>query len=149
MKKFKFSLDSVLDYKGQVLEALQSEHGAMLARVLEQENALKAAQQRYLDYNEEFCARKNKGILITDAILYQNGLRVLENQIQQEQELLEELRRQEEKIREKVVEAKKDTSVLEKLREKKLDLYQKDAAKAEELFIDEFVNNSGRNSSAS
>ena len=31
MKKFKFSLDSVLSYKQQVLDALQGEHDDILA----------------------------------------------------------------------------------------------------------------------
>ena len=33
MKKFKFSLETVLEYKQQVLDSLQAEHGAILARV--------------------------------------------------------------------------------------------------------------------
>ena len=45
----------------------------------------------------------------------------------------------EEKKREAVVEAKKETSSIEKLKEKKLDAYQKAVAKSEELFIEEFV----------
>ena len=38
-----------------------------------------------------------------------------------------------------VVEAKKDTSSIEKLREKKLDSYNKAVQKSEELIIEEFV----------
>ena len=38
-----------------------------------------------------------------------------------------------------VVEAKKDTSSIEKLREKKLDSYNKAVQKSEEAMIDEFV----------
>ena len=33
MKKFRLSLETVLDYKQQVLAALQTEHGAILAQV--------------------------------------------------------------------------------------------------------------------
>ena len=38
-----------------------------------------------------------------------------------------------------MVEAKKDTSSLEKLKDKKLDQYQKALQKSEEMLIDEFV----------
>ena len=38
MKKFRFSLETVLDYKQQVLESLQAEHGAILARIRQQED---------------------------------------------------------------------------------------------------------------
>ena len=54
-------------------------------------------------------------------------------------DLLEELRAQEEAKREQVVEAKKETSSIEKLKEKKLEAYHKEEAKSEELFIEEFV----------
>ena len=49
MKKFKFSLDSVLSYKEQVLEALQGEHAVILAEVRAQEEVLEAAWQEYRD----------------------------------------------------------------------------------------------------
>ena len=77
MKKFKFSLDSVLSYKEQVLEALQGEHAVILAQVREQEEVLAAAWREYRDCDAEYSRRKAEGIAITDAMVYQNGLRVL------------------------------------------------------------------------
>ncbi|MCI9548692.1 MAG: flagellar export protein FliJ [Oscillospiraceae bacterium] len=139
MKKFKFSLDSVLSYKQQVLESLQGEHAAILAQVREQEAVLEQAWQDYRDCDGEYRQKKEQGITITDAMVYQNGLRVLERDIQRETDRLEELRRKEEKKRQEVVDAKIDTSSIEKLREKKLDLYNKEVAKGEEVLIDEFV----------
>ena len=52
---------------------------------------------------------------------------------------LEELRRQEEAKRLEGVAAKQDTSYIEKLKEKKLDSYNKAVQKSEEAMIDEFV----------
>ena len=139
MKRFKFSLDSVLSYKQQVLDALKGEHAAILAEVREQEERLEAVRQEYRDCNEEYRQRKAEGISIMDAMFYQNGLRVLEADIQRESDKLEELRRKEEAKRQEVVDAKIDTSSIEKLKEKKLDLYNKAVQKSEEVLIDEFV----------
>ena len=139
MKKFKFSLDSVLSYKEQVLEALQGEHAVILAQVREQEEVLAAAWREYRDCDAEYSRRKAEGIAITDAMVYQNGLRVLERNIQRETDKLEELRKKEDAKRQEVVDAKIDTSSIEKLREKKLDLYNKAVQKSEEVLIDEFV----------
>lgn len=139
MKKFKFSLDSVLSYKQQVLDALKGEHAAILAQVREQEAVLEAVWQEYRDCNEEFRQRKAEGITITDAMFYQNGLRVLERDIQRETDKLEELKKQEEAKRQEVVDAKIDTSSIEKLKEHKLEDYNKAVAKSEEALIDEFV----------
>ena len=95
--------------------------------------------QDYRDCDAEYRQRKAEGITITDAMVYQNGLRVLERDIQRESDRLEELKKQEEAKRQEVVDAKIDTSSIEKLKEKKLDLYNKEAAKNEEVLIDEFV----------
>ncbi len=139
MKKFKFSLEMVLNYKQQVLEALQGEHAAALSRLREQEQLLERMWQEYREYNEEYCEKKAAGMTISEALSYQSGLRVLESQIQKETEQLERFRKDEERKRERVVEARKETASIEKLREKKLGAYQKAVAKSEELFIEEFV----------
>lgn len=139
MKKFKFSLDTVLSYKQQVLEALQGEHALALAAVRAQEELLEDLWQGYRDYNAEYRQRAEEGLPLTEALMYQNGLRVAEQEIQRETRRLEELQAEEEKKREAVVEAKKDTSSIEKLKEKKLDAYRRAEAKSEETFIEEFV----------
>mgnify|MGYP001851247878 FL=1 len=139
MKKFKFSLEMVLNYKQQVLEALQGEHAAALSRLREQEQLLERMWQEYREYNEEYCEKKAAGMTISEALSYQSGLRVLESRIQKETEQLERFRKDEERKRERVVEARKETASIEKLREKKLGAYQKAVAKSEELFIEEFV----------
>lgn len=148
MKKFKFSLDSVLAYKQQVLDALKGEHAAILAQVRGQEERLEAIWSGYRTYNEEYRQRKAEGMTIVEATLYQNGLRALEMDIQRESERLEDLRRQEEAKRREVVEARQDTSSLEKLKDKKLDLYQKAVQKSEEALIDEFISSARSRTSA-
>ena len=139
MKKFKFALDSVLSYKQQVLDALKGEHAAILAQVREQEDVLEAVWRDYRDCNEEYRRRKAEGLTIMDAMFYQNGLRVLEADIQRETDRLAELRKKEEAKRQEVVDAKIDTSSIEKLKEHKLDDYNKAVQKSEENLIDEFI----------
>ena len=139
MKKFKFSLDTVLSYKQQVLGVLQGEYAEAMARVHAQEALLEKLWREYRDCNEDYRDQAMEGMPITDALMYQNALRAAEQEIQMETKHLEELQAEAEKRREKMVEAKKETSSIEKLREKKLDAYHKEEAKNEELFIEEFV----------
>lgn len=139
MKKFKFSLEVVLSYKRQMEDAVRAEHAAVLAKVREQEAVVDVLNQEYSDYNEEFRQAKMDGITIADAMFYQNGLRALEIDIQHETQKLEAVRKKEEEKREAVVEAKKEVSTLEKLREKKYESYQKAVEKDDEQFIEEFV----------
>ena len=139
MKKFRFSLETVLDYKQEVLSALQTEHAAILARVHAQEDLLEELENYYSEVDAEFTERKLEGITILDAMQYEQYLRATERQIEEAVEILERLRAEAEAKRLEVVEAKKDTSSIEKLREKKLDSYNKAVQKSEELIIEEFV----------
>ena len=139
MKKFTFSLDSVLSFKEQALDALRGEHAAILLQVRQQEERLETVKKEYRDYNGEYCRRKSEGMTIMDAMMYESGLRVLENDIERETERLAQVRKREEAKRDEVVEAKKETSSLEKLREKKLDIYQKAVQKSEETLLEEFI----------
>lgn len=139
MKKFKFALDTVLSYKQQVLGVLQGEHAEAVARVRVQEALLEELWREYRDCDGEYHRRAEEGLAITDALMYQSALRAAELEIQRETKRLEELEAEAEKRREAMVEAKKETSSIEKLKEKKLEAYHKEEAKSEELFIEEFI----------
>ena len=139
MKKFRFSLETVLDYKQQILDSLQAEHGAILAQVKRQEDLIEMMEADYRALAGEFNQRKMEGLSILDAMKYEQYLRSSERELEEAYAYLAELRKQEEAKRSEVVEAKKETSSIEKLREKKLDSYNKAVQKSEENLIDEFV----------
>ena len=105
MKKFQFSLETVLEYKQQVLENLQVEHGEILARVRQQEELIERMEADYRALSGEFNQRKSEGITILEAMKYEQYLRSSERQLEEAYEHLRSLRRQEEKKRNEVVEA--------------------------------------------
>ena len=139
MKKFQFSLDTVLRYKRQVLESLQNEYAVAARRVREQEALLRQTEGRYRDLNQEFREAAAEGITIADAMGYESGLRVLEKEIQAQEKRLRQLQDEAEEKRLKMVAARQETASLEKLRDHKLEDYQKMVQKQEEQFIDELV----------
>ncbi|MEY8402910.1 flagellar export protein FliJ [Oscillospiraceae bacterium 44-34] len=139
MKRFRFSLETVLDYKQQALDALRAEHGAVLVRVRAQEKVIEGLEEEYRQADGDFTRRKLEGINILDALNYEQYLRSLERKLREEYQKLESLRRIEEQKRTQVVEARKETATIEKLREHKLEDYRKAEQKAEEQRIEEFV----------
>ena len=139
MKKFRFELETVLSYKRQMLDALQVEHAAVLAELRKQQELIEMLWASYKAYGEEYRVRCSEGLDIRDVLSYQAGLRAREREIQQETDILAELRKKEENKRGEVVVAKQDTSSIEKLREKKLESYHAAISKSEEQFIEEFV----------
>lgn len=139
MKKFSFPLDTVLDYKQQILDSLKIEHGAILAQVRRQEAVLAKVQSEYEITNAELREKERNGLTIAGALIYEIGLRALEEDITRETAKLEELRLQELQKREQLVASKIDTTSLERLREQKLDSYNKAVQKSQEQFIDELI----------
>lgn len=139
MKKFKFQLDTVLRYKGQVLDSRLAEHGAVLAQVNRQEEVLGQAQQNLWGCVEEYREKQAMGMTVMDAMRYQTGIEVLEKAVRREEEKLARLRQLEEEKRARVVEAKQETSSLEKLKEIKRGEYDYALQKEEEKRIDDLV----------
>ena len=139
MKKFKFTLDTVLSYKHQVLEALQNEHAVILGEVHQQAELVDSLWERYNTLSAEYREQCARGIEVVKALAHQATLRAREQEIKVETEHLKVLQKKEEDKRMEVVAAKQDTSSIEKLREKKLDTYNAALAKSEEQFIEEFV----------
>ena len=139
MKKFHFALDSVLNYRRQVLDGLQGEYAQALDQVRRQGARKAAAEKRYQDLNRRFHEEAAEGITIADAMGYESGLRVLEKKIAQEAALLQEYRKAAEAKQTQVIKAHIDTTALDRLREKQLQTYRSELQKNDERFIDELV----------
>lgn len=139
MKKFFFALDTVLSYKEQVLDGLKAEHARILAKVRECERAIEELEQLHRECTAKFREEKMNGIKISEIHTYENYLEALGLKIRQKYEQLEKLQKKEEAKRNEVVEAKKETSSIDKLKEKKRGEYDKEVQKQEEQFIEEFV----------
>ena len=139
MKKFQFGLDSVLGYRQQVLEGRQNEYARTLQKVAQQQDRVDNAQARYQDLNRRFREEAAKGITASDALGFEMGLQVLEMEITRETNRLRELQAEAEQQRAKVLKAHQDAAILERLKEKQKDAYQKELQKQDERFIDELV----------
>lgn len=142
MKKFDFSLEHVLDYKKQLLDAKKAEHGLILAKVRQQESVLSEAKMRYTVTNEDFREKKQNGLTIAGLRSYEMGLHVLAQKILQEEKTLSALREQEASIRAELVNSKIEKASLELLRKKKLAAYHHDLQKKSEQWIDELISSS-------
>ena len=139
MKKFQFGLDRVLDYRQRILEGRQNEYATATRRVQEQQAKLDAVQERYQSLNNRFREEAAAGITIADAMSYENGLRVLEREIARETQTLQRLEQEAKEERKRMLQAYMDATVLERLKEKQRDAYEKEVQKRDEQFIEELV----------
>ncbi|MCI8311509.1 MAG: flagellar FliJ family protein [Lachnospiraceae bacterium] len=141
MKRFKYRLDTVLDYKIQVLDNLKSEHAVIMQSVNKKEEQITGLTRELIGYEAGFDELKETGATIENFRLFDLCIGRMEEMIDTEKEHLKVLQKQEDAKKKEVIEAKVDTSRYEKLKDKKYIEYQKAVAKAEEAFIEEFVSN--------
>lgn len=139
MKRFQFSLDTVLDYKNQVLDNLRAEQAVINKAVQTQEEQVVQVRRTLDGYQSEFDEAKVSGSVIERFLLYDMCIVNTERTLKEEKKRLAELEKKAEIKKKEVVDAKTDTSKFEKLKEKRLNAYNKAAAKAEEQFAEEFV----------
>ena len=139
MKKCKYSVETVYQFKLQVLDKVKEEYAIKQQEVLNQQSLINRLQEELFHYEEEFERVKQEGASIETIMMYVNGIERMEKRIGKEKDVL--IRRTviaEEKKRE-VIKANVDTNAFEKLKEKKLEEYRVQGQKAEEQFIEEFV----------
>ena len=139
MKRFRFQLESVLDYKQQTLDALMTELSEAQARVAAQEAARDEAASRLAAYDAEFAEKRAAGFTNLEAVEYEAGQQVLERRLKQEQVRLEQRQRELEAKRSEVVEARQETRAIEKLKEIRRGEYDYAAAKEDETALDDLT----------
>ena len=139
MKKFQFSLSTVLGYKQQVQEGLQNEHAQLVHRVRQAEQRLEELEEAYRSCNRELREAEAKGTTVSEVLKYQSALRYWEQQIHDARAHLVQCRQAAEAKRAELVAARQETASLEKVRERKHEEYRYQIQKSEELFIEELV----------
>lgn len=144
MQKFYFKLDRVLDYKNQVLDGLVGEHAGIKAEIRSQEAVLASLQDEFADCCRSLNEVQRGGTSVMNLYVYENYLEVLGQRMKEQSRMLEFLYKQEELKSGQVLEAKKESVSMEKLKDKKKEEYKKELQKSEEKELDEFISNARR-----
>ncbi len=139
MKRFRFQLESVLDYKQQVLDSLMVELGALQERARRQEQVRDAARDSLAAYTAEYEEKKRAGLSVVEALERQSGQEYLARELEREEKELEARRAAAEAKRQEVVAARQDTFSLEKLKDLRRKEYDAAVLKEEERSIDDLT----------
>ncbi|MEA4934011.1 MAG: hypothetical protein VB071_10620 [Lawsonibacter sp.] len=139
MKAFQFHLETVLNYKQQALDLLLTEHGSLLERVERQTRVRDTAAERLADFESAYTQKKSKGLTAMEALECQGCIQVLEQQLRQETQQLKTLQQMAEAKRLQILEGRKGTFSLERLKEKNQKRYSDSVRKAEEAFLDDLT----------
>lgn len=141
MKKFKFSLEKVLEYRNHLqkkemdaLARLRAEY----IRLLDEERKL---VDKYENTKREYESLASVGLKIVDAAVILSHIEDLRKLIELQRAKISEKELQIEHQTKKLVAVTQEKMTVEKLREKKLEIYRGEEVKSEEKFIDDFIAN--------
>lgn len=139
MKKFTFNLEKILVYKDSILDKeknalsiIKTEKNHMVKQL---ENTKKRLQLAFLQKDK--CVRQGKSVF--ELMNHKYFIDELKKQIKSITEEIKALTEKEQKQTQVVAECSKDVKRYEKLKEKKLEEYEKDIIKKENEVISEFV----------
>ena len=141
MRRFHFQLEKVLDYKNQILDNVVGEEAAIMAKIREEEGILTGLDKEYEDCCKILNEKQKNGMDAMSMHIYENYLDILGFRIRNARQDLELLQRQEEMKRQQLLEAKKESTSLEKLKERRLEEYQIGFQKQMEKEIEEYISN--------
>lgn len=140
MKKFAFALDKVLSYKRQYENSIRNEHAAIMHEIRLQEEMFQELSDKDVEIRQQMKREQEEGCQILRIHTYENYLEYLKGEMFRVNQRIKALRVREEKKRKELIAAKTDTTSLDKLKEKKLEEYNKEVQKEQEQLVEEFVN---------
>lgn len=139
MKKFEFTMHKVLDLKNTVLDEEKNRLAQLQAavRLLEEQKA--RFEQACRELEEEMRTAQAEGITIAELLGYNARKNNLHMQLKELEGRLEKARERADVQLQKVIEASREVSKLEKVEERQYENYRDMVKKAETALIEELV----------
>ena len=137
MKKYKFSLDQVLEIRQNIETQRQGEFVQAMRVVDENTDILTGIEEDQQSFLERYHTHQQAGLQPNECIQYHQYFHALEVSIDRQNENIELLREEAEEKTERLEEALRDKLVIEELKKENLRNFQKKLAKTEQMFIDD------------
>jgi len=136
MRKFKFNLQRLLDYRASIEEKLLAELAAVRAQYVREVEALAAAKALSISYRENMRSQLSCGD-VEDIKSAHRYMIELARQVKAQELKVRQFEGLKDKKTAEVVAAAKDRKVLESLRENKVLEHRKEADLQEQKFLDD------------
>ena len=146
MKKFEFTLESLKKYNQQTLDSEKSVLGRLRAELTALQQSLEAKNAELDEAIQQTDVKMRKGVSVTELTVHKRYISALQQEIRLIQHNIAKKHQEIQAQLERVIEATKEVSKLEKLEEKQLEEYRYNERKEEERFIEEFVSNTSAQS---
>lgn len=136
-----FNLEPVLNQRKSVEEKLQKELAVLRKMLADENEKLALYKEKEGEVLKELQQERKECAAIFNILLHTRFLERLSSDIEKQKESILDLEEGFDEKREELVEAMKKRKVMEKLKEKKFNLYQKEVIKKEQAFMNEVALN--------
>ena len=143
---YRFNLEALLQYRVFIEKKLQKEFIILKQALFDEKEKLNTYIKEREKNMIEFDQKHQEGISVSTSLLYKNFFYRLEKELEQQKAQVDQVKKQVDEKNSDLIDAIKKRKMLDKLKEKGLQLYMDKLAKKEQKFIDEVaINNYIRN----
>ncbi len=139
MAKFKFELQSLLRLKAQIEDNLKNELGKAIQKLEKEKEKLRKIQEERDECINQANGKAKHGIAVAKLRDYSSYISLLVDKIEQQKENINYAQNNVDRYREQVIKAMQEKKMLEGLKEKKIQEFQKDEIRAEQKLNDEVI----------
>jgi len=138
MKRFFFSLQTLLDYRKRKEEELKKKLAAKVAEEERERQILRKLERKVTLCQENLRKKERKEkIELAIMLLYNSYLKRLEEQIEEQKKRIEKISQEKKTLHQEFLQASKARKIVEKMREKRWTKYVYHQRKLEQDLIDE------------
>ncbi|MDI6793161.1 MAG: flagellar export protein FliJ [bacterium] len=134
---FRFRFQRILEIREHKEEVLRGELSEAKRKLSQQEQVVSSLNEAHLNCLDELRQRKKTGIIPEEIRWYQRYLNKLLVEIASEEKKQENLSKEVDAARQRLVKASQDKRVMERLKDRALERYKEEEALKEQDFLDE------------
>ena len=138
---YTFNMQTVLDHRQFIEDQLKKDLAEIRQQVMAAHQQLKLMKRKEMDTRTALRQEQAEGVSSDQVVAYHAYFKRLSDRIARQVTVISEIREQESKKRDALLEAMKKRQILEKLKDQSLQRYQQAMLKKEMNFIDEMAIN--------
>jgi flagellar protein FliJ len=138
---YRFSLETVLTHRKHAEDALRKELAQIQSALREAEQKMAGLDETITENLATIYGKQRDGASVTDITLYDNYIKLLSRERGRQVQRIRQMEHRLVQKRDVVVEAMKERKILERLKEKELEAYQKELERKERILMSEIAIN--------
>ncbi|WP_319409755.1 flagellar export protein FliJ [uncultured Desulfosarcina sp.] len=138
---YTFKMQTVLDHRQFIEDNLKKEHAEIRQQVMAAQQQMESLKRKETDTTTALKREQAKGISSDQVVAYHTYLKRLSDRLARQMTVVNEIKDQELKKQDELLEAMKKRQILEKLKDQDLERYRQMMLKKEMNFIDEIAVN--------